>query len=222
MSTMPHWLAKTPEMIAMDRWFSKGPDLVDHYNQAISSINASKQNNSLPKSSAAMNNRLPGGATGASDAFRHFGTDWLNPHNPSSGGNFWPHVPTFAIISWFQEGVLNAARKGLGWTAIASRGESPDDLFKSELDDSKLDQSELDGELPLVTTWVCTSPPGTGTIEVDALRGPTVVELIIATPQPQLVQSRISSEVRRIIDRQWIILHGGDETVDQVEHEAPA
>ena len=226
MSTMPHWLAKTPEMIAMDRWFSAGPNLVDHYNAAIASINAGKNGNVLPAVSAVLNdaaqhNRLPGGAAGVGNAFRHLGKDWLNPTNPSSGGRFWPHVPTFMIITWLQEGVLAAARKGLGWTAAVSRGEVPEDLFESELDDSKLTEAELTGELPLVTTWVCTAPAGTGSIEVDALRGPTVVELIIATPQPQLVQSRIATAVREIVDRQWITLHGGEDNIGGVEHGNP-
>jgi len=223
MSTMPHWLAKTPEMIAMDRWFSAGTNLVDRYNTAIARINAGKNGNVLPAVSdvlddAEQHNRLPGGAAGA---FRHLGKDWLNPTNPSSGGRFWPHVPTFMIITWLQEGVLSAARKGLGWTAAVSRGEVPEDLFESELEDSQLTEAELTGELPLVTTWVCTAPAGTGSIEVDALRGPTVVELIIATPQPHLAQSRISSAVREIVDRQWITLHGSEGTIDDVEHGNP-
>ena len=224
MSTMPHWLAKTPEMIAMDRWFSD--DLVTRYNNAIASIEASKNAKVLPPASAALNDavlqsKFPGGAPGVSDAFRHLGTDWLNPTNPSSGGRFWRHVPTFLIITWLQEGVLTAARKGLGWTAIENRGERPQDLFESEINDCKLEQSDLDGEKPLVTTWVCTAPAGTGSIEVDAIRGPTVVELVIATPQPQLLQSRISRAVRELVDLQWITLHGGAGNVDDVEHGTP-
>lgn len=222
MSTMPHWLAKTPEMVAMDRWFSD--DLVNRYNAAITSVEASKNANVLPGASAALNDAVtkstfPDGAAGVFGAFRHLGTDWLNPTNPSSGGRFWPHVPTFLIITWLQEGVLTAARKGLGWTAIENRGERPQDLFKSEIDDSQLDRSDLEGERPLVTSWVCTAPAGTGSIEVDAIRGPTVVELVIATPQPQLLQSRISKAVRAIIDQQWITLHGGTDTINQVEHD---
>ena len=64
-----------------------------------------------------------------------------------------------------------------------------------------------------------TAPAGTGSIEVDAVRGPTVVELVIATPQPQLLQSRISKAVRVIIDQQWITLHGATDTINQVEHD---
>src|SRR5207237_5764821 len=131
MSTMPHWLAKTPEMVAMDRWFSD--DLVNRYNAAITSVEASKNANVLPGASAAMNDAVtkstfPDGAAGVFGAFRHLGTDWLNPTNPSSGGRFWPHVPTFLILTWPQEGVPTAARNGLGWTGIGNRGARPQGL----------------------------------------------------------------------------------------------
>ena len=110
MPTMPYWMNKTREMVAMDRWFS-GPDLVTRYTDAINRVTASQLANRLPSSSDVLDNELPGKQSGA---FAHFGSDWLNPKNPSSGGSFWPHVPTFTIISWFQIGVLHAARKGLG------------------------------------------------------------------------------------------------------------
>jgi hypothetical protein len=175
---------KTPEMVAMDRWFSTGPDLVNRYTNAINSVIASQGARTLPTASDVLDN--PTFTGNKQDAFRHFGADWLNEKNPTSGGRFWPHVPTFTIISWFQIGVLHAARKGLGW-------------------------AQLQDVLPLVTTWVCTSPAGTGTVEVDAIRGPTVVELIIATPQPKTMQARIAAEVQTLIDEQWIILHCGPE-----------
>jgi hypothetical protein len=218
MTTMPYWMNKTPEMVAMDRYFS-GPDLVNRYKKAITSINTSKPGNALPTTSDALNKELP---NGVAHAFTHFGQDWLNKNNPSSGGNFWPHVPTFTIIPWIREGVLHAAHKGLGSTALATLGKSPTEIakiFKSEKEDSQLTDAELKAVLPLVTTWVCTSPPGTGTIQVDAVRGPTVVELIIATPQPQMMHSRFFDQMRDIIDRQWIILHGGPATIDLVEHD---
>jgi hypothetical protein len=81
---------------------------------------------------------------------------------------------------------------------------------------SGMAQSDLEGVLPLVTTWVCSSPAGTGTVEVDAVRGPTAVEMIIATPQPKTMRSRINDEVQKVIDEQWIILHGGAGSNDQV------
>lgn len=212
MTTMPHWLNKTPEMIAMDRWFSdQGSALVGKYNDAITSIDAPRPGNALPTTSRSIASM---GSTKVNEAFDHFQTDWLNPNNPASGGNFWPHVPTLNIKIWLKKGLLNAMHKGLGRTALESNliGKTPDEvdaIFKSEKDDSLLTDTELAGPLPLVTTWVCTAPAGTGSIEVDAVRGLNVVELIFATPEPKTAHSRLWAEVGELIDAEWILLHGG-------------
>src|SRR4029079_11001971 len=92
-------------------------------------------------------------------------------------------------------------------------------LFMPEKRWSGLQDADLQGVLPVVTTWVCTSPPGTGTIESDAIRGVTAVELVISTPQPILMQSRIFDQVRDLIDEQWITLHGGPDIIDLVDHD---
>jgi hypothetical protein len=218
MSTMPYWMNKTPEMVAMDRWFSD--DLVNRYTNAITSIETAKGHRTLPGSSDALDNEAPGTSQGA---FAHFGKDWLNRNNPSSGGDFWPHVPTFTIIPWLQTGLLRAAQKGLGEVelkATLKMGQAEiDKLFKPEVEWSKLKADDLQRTVPLVTTWVCTSPPGTGTIQVDSIRGPSVVELIISTPQPQLMKSRIFEEVRDLIDEQWVTLHGGPSNIVLVDHD---
>ena len=220
MSTMPYWMNKTPEMVAMDRWFS-GPDLADHYRNAITNINTAKAHRTLPGASEALDHGMT--APDVTSAFRHFGSDWLNPNNPSSGGDYWPHVPTFTIIPWLQTGLLHAAQKGLGSLELAANlGKSQDEidrLFAPEIDWSKLTPADVEGVVPLVTTWVCTSPPGTGTIQVDSIRGPSVVELIISTPQPQLMKSRIFEEVRDLIDEQWVTLHGGPSNIVLVDHD---
>ena len=214
MTTMPHWLAKTREMVAMDRWFNdEGSVLVDKYRNAIASIETPRPGNGLPTTSDALDSSGMDPADVA-DAFDHLGKDWLNPNNSASGGNFWPHVATLNIKIWLKKGLLNAMHKGLGRTALESNliGKTPDQvdaIFESEIRDSGLTDDELAEPLPLVTTWVCTAPAGTGSIEVDALRGPTVVELIIATPQPKTVQSRIWAEVSGLIDDEWNALHGG-------------
>jgi hypothetical protein len=204
MPTMPYWMNKTPEMVAMDRWFST--DLVTRYTNAINSVLASQAVRTLPTTSDVLHNEF---LAGEQTAFQHFGDDWLNKKNPTSGGRFWPHVPTFTIISWFQIGVLHAARKGLGWSEVSSLGEDPNNIFEPEMHTGGMQEADLQGPLPLVTTWVCTSPAGTGTVEVDAIRGPTAVELIIATPEPKTMRSRIADEVQALIDDQWNILHGG-------------
>jgi len=38
--------------------------------------------------------------------------------------------------------------------------------------------------LPVVMSWVCIAPAGDNYFEVDAVRGPTVVEFVVATPRP--------------------------------------
>jgi len=206
---MPYWLNKTPEMIAMDRYFS-GPTakLIKNYKAAIARVEAAAQTASgLPTSSDALNDpkNWPGQPN---KAFAHFDTDWLNPNNPSSGGDYWPQVPTLSIIPWFQSGILAGANKGLGWTELVKTPVDPNKLFESELEYG-MTEAELADPLPLATSWVCTSPPGTGTVEVDAVRGPSVVELIIATPWPKTMQSRLWATVKPIIDQQWVHLHGG-------------
>jgi hypothetical protein len=45
------------------------------------------------------------------------------------------------------------------------------------------------------------------------------VEMIIATPQPKSMRSRINDEVQAVIDEQWIILHGGPTPNDQVNND---
>ena len=205
MSTMPYWLNKTREMIAMDRYFGVSDEakLIDRYNKAIGKIRAG-----IPGSSDALNKELKTGKP-PSDSFLHFGKDWLNKNNPSSGGDFWPHVPTFTIITWFEKGILAACQKGLGWTELVNQNEDAAAIFKSETDDSLMDPSELEDVLPLSTCWVCTSPPGTGTVEVDAVRGPSVVQLVISTPWPKTMQSRLWGIVKPVIDEEWVRIHGG-------------
>jgi len=220
MTTMPYWMNKTPEMLAMDRWFRAGPDLAQRYENAINRIETAQQHHTLPNASDALDNEAPGTSPGA---FAHFGKHWLNRNNPSSGGDYWPSIPTFSIIPWLQQGFLTAMQKGLGAVALGNTlGKLPAEiaaLFKPEKDWSGLTDADLQDELPLVTTWVCTSPPGSGTIEADAIRGVTAVELVISTPQPILMQSRIFDQVRDIIDQQWITLHGGPDIIDLVDHD---
>ncbi len=207
MSTMPYWLNKTPEMIAMDRYFSAGPNLVERYKKTINKINAG-----LPGSSDALNLGMT--PDEVADAFTHFDKDWLNKTNPSSGGNYWPHVPTFTIVTWFKQGILAAAQKGLGRIELGNIGVVPDPIFDSEKKYSGLQNADLDGVLPLSTSWVCTSAPGTGTVEVDAVRGPSVVELVISTPWPKTMQSRLWGIVQPLLDELWIQIHGPGPVID--------
>jgi hypothetical protein len=213
MTNMPHWLNKTPEMVAMDRWF-RGGGLEGKYLDAIASIEAGRPGHTLPDASDALNDPNSGmNQQEINDAFDHFNRDWLDPNNPASGGNFWPHIPTLNIKQWLRQGLLNAMHKGLGRTALESNpiSKTPNEvdvIFDSEIHVSKLTEGDLAGTIPLITTWVCTAPAGTGSIEVDAVRGLNVVELIIATPDPMKSHSRIFAEVSELIDVEWNLLHG--------------
>ena len=67
MPTMPYWMNKTPEMVAMDRWFRDPgvPDLVTKYTNAIARVLASQQSRSLPATSDVLDDELPGKQLGA-------------------------------------------------------------------------------------------------------------------------------------------------------------
>lgn len=212
---MPNWLAKTPEMVAMDRWFSLEDgkrELVRRYEAAITNVGKPSV---FTGGSDALDNRMAKKHADALRAYGHFDSDWINLTNPSSGGNYWPHVPTFTIITWFQQGVKNACQKGLGSKHLGSST-----LFRSELD-SGLMEAEVADVVPTVTVWVCTSPPGTGTVQVDAVRSANVVQLVIATPWPMTMQSRLWPVVSELLDEQWIALHGGPEALEGVPGVSP-
>jgi hypothetical protein len=80
-------------------------------------------------------------------------------------------------------------------------------------------EAELQDVVPMVTAWVCTSPPGTGTVQVDAVRSPSAVQLVIATPWPHTMQSRLWPVVSGLIDQAWIRLHGSREILGMAEDE---
>src|SRR5262249_24482555 len=129
MGTMPYWLMKTPEMVAMDHWFNKEDGesaLVDHYNAAL----ASMQSNAFETSSDALDNKLPNAPGSALAAFAHPDADWINLQNPTSGGAYWPQVPTITILLWFKHGIALAAKKGLGWSNLGGAAAT---VFASEL-----------------------------------------------------------------------------------------
>jgi hypothetical protein len=211
MSHMPYWLAKTPEMIAMDQWFSladAGDEtaLAARYAAAITRVTQanSNSNSSVFKGSAASLGPIGAGAT---DSFDHFGKDWLNLTNLSSGGDFWPQIPSWQIIIWLRQGVLTAAKKALGVNPpglSALNASEIANVFHAEIDADPSDPR--DTVLPLVTIWVCTGNHSSAGFEVDAVRGPTVVELVIATPPPRL-QSRLWSDAKTQIDQFWNGVH---------------
>jgi hypothetical protein len=154
MSTMPIWLAKTREMIAMDRWFSvddAGSEaaLVARYQSAITRLVA--PNNQVLRGGSQALSLQPGGPGAVSDSFLHFDEDWMNLDNLSSGGNYWPQIPTWSIIIWLRQGVLSAARKALGVSHLPSKA-AANNLFRYEIANDPADPRTT--VLPLVTCWV--------------------------------------------------------------------
>lgn len=209
MSHMPFWLAKTPEMIAMDRWFSiadAGDEsgLAARYVDAIGRVTMA--NTGVLQGNADSLGTIPAGGQ-ATQSFTHFGKDWLNLTNLNSGGDFWPQIPSWQIIIWLRQGVLSAAKKALGVAPpgrTALTNSEVAGLFHAEIETDPDDPRT--SVLPLVTIWVCTGNHSSAGFEVDAVRGPTAVELVIATPPPRQ-QSRLWGDVRTQIDDFWNQVH---------------
>jgi hypothetical protein len=139
-------------------------------------------------------------------AMTHFDKDWLNLTNLNSGGDFWPQIPTWQILIWLRQGVLSAAKKALGATRLVNElGADPELVYLAETVTDPADPR--DTVLPLTTIWVCTGNHSSAGFEVDAVRGPTSVEMVIATPPPR-IQSRLWRNVRPQVDAYWGLIHG--------------
>jgi hypothetical protein len=206
MSHMPHWLAKTPEMIAMDRWFSVddagSPSALEaRYLEAITRVRTT-MNDVFTHDSKAMDQHLRPGQGSPGASYLHFDEDWMNLQNLSSGGNYWPQIPTWQIMIWMSQGIVSAARKALGVGHLTSSQAAR--LFANEIVTDPDDPRE--GVLPLVTCWICVTSPGGSGFEVDTVRGPTAVQMVISTPAPY-AQSRIWNDVKPQIDAMWNRLH---------------
>lgn len=204
MPHMPFWLAKTTEMVAMDRWFSPAgagseAELVQRYQDAIARATTAGLGivNDPAESIASLGNER------AATAMGHFGSDWLNLSNLNSGGEFWPQIPSWQIIIWLRQGIVSAAKKALGVNHLHPSEIA--EVFEAELETDPDDPR--DTVLPLTTIWVCTGNHSSAGFEVDAVRGPTTVELVIATPPPRM-RSRLWAMVEDQIDAFWRELHG--------------
>jgi hypothetical protein len=46
------------------------------------------------------------------------------------------------------------------------------------------DDADHDSVVPLSTSWVCLGPTDSTFFQADAVRGPSIVEFVIATPKP--------------------------------------
>lgn len=213
MSGMPkHWFTKVPEMVAMDRWFGvaalQAGQLAQRYHDAINRLSSAPD--VFQANSVSLRDHFSGDQSKAdTDMQQHFNPDWVNMKNPSSGGNYWPHIPTLNILLNMKQGIIAGALKGLGTQELSVRlpGIATGTVFESELDEAKLTADELRDVVPMSTSWVCTSPPGQGGFQVDAVRGPSVVDVVISTPWPQ-PQSRLWEVLGADLDVLWSELHG--------------
>jgi hypothetical protein len=195
MGSMPNWFAKTKEMAAFDRYFSMvdvdEQTLQDRYLQALHRLLGQKyfvQSDALDNEWALRPNRdrdLKLSLDG------HFRGDWVHhlyARDPTRygqiGGRFWPQVPSEDVLDRLQAGVIFAIHKALGDVELANMGLSQDyrDVLWTAERENEIPVD--DGIRPVAMSWNCVAPAGENFFEVDALRGPTVVEFAIATPRP--------------------------------------
>lgn len=189
---MPNWFAKTKEMAAFDRYFSlvdvDESTLRERYLRALGRLRGTK----FFDQSDALDNEWAGRPNAAKLALDgHFRGDWIHhlyPDDPATyggtGGRFWPQVPSVDILDRLRAGVVFAIQKALGDDVLESLGRSSayrDRLWTAERENEiPID----DGIRPVAMSWNCVAREGENFFEVDALRGPTVVEFAIATPRP--------------------------------------
>lgn len=195
MGSMPNWFAKTKEMAAFDRYFSlidvDEQELRNRYLQALDRLRVDKY---FPQSDA-LDTEWAGRPSLDRDLKMsldgHFRGDWIHhlyPTDPdqhgAKGGRFWPQVPSVDVLDRLRAGTVFAIHKALGDRELDSLGRSQDyrdQLWTAEREnDIPID----DGIRPVAMTWNCVAPAGENFFEVDALRGPSVVEFAIATPRP--------------------------------------
>ena len=195
MGSMPNWFAKTKEMAAFDRYFSlidvDEQGLRERYLRALDRVRANKYFDQ----SDALDDVWAGRPTRDRDLKMsldgHFRGDWVHhlyPNDPGRyggiGGRFWPQVPSTDVLDRLQAGTIFAIHKALGDSELDSLGlpqDYRDRLWTAERENEiPID----DGIRPVAMSWNCVAPAGDDFFEVDALRGPSVVEFAIATPRP--------------------------------------
>ena len=195
MGSMPNWFAKTKEMAAFDRYFSlldvdeKG--LLERYWLALERLNSRADyynaSDALQHEWRAKPN-LQREMAGSLDG--HFRGDWIHlnfgrdPKASDLGGRFWPQVPSIQVVEILRLGTTMAIHKAMGDTELENLGLGEDyryRLWKAERENG-IDVD--DGVRGIAQSWNCVAPAGDTFFEVEALRGPSVVEFAIATPRP--------------------------------------
>ena len=208
MAGMPDWFAKTREMAAMDMFFSvigakTKSGLIQRYTDVL--IRLSNDPTRYGTASKAMRGTMSAQQTQLSLG-NHFAPDWVHPlyfKSPADhghlGGLYWPTIPSSTVIDEIREGVEIAVQKALGDSELAKLGFTED--YRAALwEQEHANGIPVDGVLPLATSWNCVAPTGSDFFDVAALRGPSIVELAIATPQPygismtRRLRSRVQSQ----------------------------
>jgi hypothetical protein len=220
MVSMPNWFAKTPEMVASDKYFSLADagseaELVNRYVLALARLNQSPSDrfsDSKALSTTTTTRWSPGNTNAVLSG--HFRGDWIhplydgvNPQYAAIGGAFWPRVRSDVVVGEITAGTIGAILKALGYsTALQHWPDSADvdRLFNFEQSNGVEDE----GVRPMATSWVCVAPPGDTYFESDALRGPSVVELVYATPRP-IGHANIFTSLERV--------RAGDFTIENLD-----
>ena len=195
MGMMPHWFAKTKEMAAFDRYFSTvdvdEATLRDRYLRALDRLHVEKYFTQADALDEVWANRPTRDKDIRMALDGHFRGDWVHHRYGTDpvkwgaiGGRFWPQVPSEDVLDRLRAGTILAIYKALGDTEVAALGRS--DEVREKLWEAEV-ANEIpidDGIRPVALSWNCVAPAGDNFFEVDALRGPTVVEFAIATPRP--------------------------------------
>lgn len=195
MGSMPHWFAKTKEMAAFDRYFSMTDvdeaGLRERYLQALGRLQGASYFSKSDALDTEWQSRPNLGRMLRMSLDEHFRGDWIHHlylRDPAAyggiGGRFWPQVPSADVLDRLRAGVMFAIHKALGDPELETLGVDPDyrdRLWKAERDN---DIAIDDGMRGIALSWNCVAPAGENFFEVDALRGPTVVEFSIASPRP--------------------------------------
>jgi hypothetical protein len=192
---MPHWFAKTKEMAAFDRYFSTRDvdeaGLRDRYLRALGRLqgrNYFSQSDALDTEWGSLPTR---GRMLRVSLDEHFRGDWIHhlyPSDPATyggaGGRFWPQVPSHDVLDRLRAGVMFAIHKALGDPELDALKLDPD--YRDRLWEAERHNGIAidDGIRGIALSWNCVAPAGENFFEVDALRGPTVVEFSIASPRP--------------------------------------
>jgi hypothetical protein len=208
--SMPSWFAKTKEMAAFDRYFStrdvdeKG--LLDRYLAALDRLKEPvfyRQSDALQNEWRSMANR-DFAIQGSLDA--HFRGDWVHklfdPNNRNRfwkiGGRFWPKVPSIKVVKELRKGTILAIYKAMGDTELINLEISDADRYEIWTAERENRIDIDDGIRGIALSWNCVAPAGSVFFDSEALRGPSVVELAIATPRPYgyATTTGISQEAR--------------------------